>query len=290
MSDYQTLFDIRVEHDYFVDGICPCLDFVPTHETLRVMRNTGVLMRRSTQGLWLAYDRVSQDALQLQIAADAEGLDLVFRVYATDPQFRSYTEPFADRVRGLLYFTNRGLSAVRGKPVKLHSGKTVSDQDLTDMESEQLSGIVDRKDRSMPPVGIIRIHADKRNNPLFDKRNKPRAPSYHLLFTSRQTYWKYYLQGDRSGEDIYVVDAEGRIEFEATGPDRLANGRSVSTYRSKQRIPLQQRFDFRFQLKQRKHGVEKVLYRQLPFARVDQTGKEVVAQQAIAVSEIYINY
>ena len=290
MSDYQTLFDIRIAHDYFSDGVCTCLDFVPTHETLRVMRNTGLLMRRSAQGVWLAYDRDSRDALQQQLAGDGEGLDLLFKVYTADPQFRTYTEPFTDRMHGLLYFTNRGLSVANSEQLKLHTGKAVSNQDLIDMESEQLRGILDRKDRRIPPVGVIRIYADQRTNPLFDKRNESKAPSYILQFTSRQTYWKYYLQVDRTGEEVYIVDAEGRIEFEATGPDRLANGRAVSSYRSKQRIPLQQRFDFRFQLKQRKNGIEKVLYRQLPFARVDQTGKEVVAQQAIAVSEIYINY
>jgi hypothetical protein len=290
MSDYQTLFDIRIAHDYFTDGICPCLDFVPTDETLRTMRNTGLLMRRSTQGLWLAYDRDRQDALQLQLATDAEGLDLVFKLYAADPQFRTYTEPFAESIQGLLYFTNQGLTVARGKQLKLHTGKAVSSRDWVDMEAEQLRDVLDRKDRLSPPVGVIRIYADKRTNPLFDKTNKAKAPSFCLQFTSRQTYWKYYLQDDRTEEDVYIVDAEGRIEFEATGPDKLANGRFVSTYRSKQRIPLHQRFDFRFQLKQKKHGIEKVLYRQLPFARVDQTGREVVAQQSIAVSEIYINY
>ena len=247
-------------------------------------------MRTSAQGLWLAYDRDSQDALQLQLAADAEGLDLVFKVYATDPQFRTYTEPFTDRVQGTLYFTNRGLSGTKGKQLSLHTGKSVSSQNLLDLEAEQLEGLLDRRDRLMPPLCVIRIDVDPQNNPLFDNRNRARAPAFNLHFASRQTYWKYFLQDDRTGEDIYIVDAEGKVEFEATGPDRLDNGKSVSTYRSKQRIPLNERFDFRFQLKQRKNGVEKVLYRQLPFARVNQTGKEVVAQQAIAVSEIYINY
>jgi hypothetical protein len=290
MSDYQTLFDIRIAHDYFVEGKCPCLDFVPTDKTLRILRNTGLLMRESGRGLWLAYDRERQEALQLHLAEDAEELDLVFKVYTNDPQFRTYTEPFSESIRGVLYFTNRVLSSAKTRGLTLHSGKTVSSRDLVDLEAEQLEGILERKDRLMPPVCVIRIHADKRNNPLFDKKLNAKVPCFNLRFTSRQTYWKYYLQEDKTGEDIYIFDPEGRIEFESTGPDILANGKAVSSYRSRQSIPLQQRFDFRFQLKERRNGVEKVLYRQLPFARVNQTGKEVVAQQAIAVSEIYINF
>jgi len=290
MSDYQTLFDIHLTHDYFVDGKCPCLDFIPTDKTLSVMRNTGLLMRKSDQGLWLAYDRERQEALQLYLAEDVEGMDLVFKVYASDPQFRSYSEPFSASMQGLLYFTNRVLPSAKAKRLTLHTGKAVSSRDLVDLESEQIEGMLDRKDRLVSPVCVIRIHADKRSNPFFDKKLNARAPRFNLHFTSRKTYWKYFLQEDKTGEDIYIFDPEGRIEFESTGPDKLANGKSVSSYRSKQSIPLQQRFDFRFQLKERKNGIEKVLYRQLPFARVNQTGKEVVAQQAIAVSEIYINY
>jgi hypothetical protein len=290
MSDYQALFDIRITHEYFVTGACPCLDFIPTDNTRRLLRNCGLLMKKHKQGLGLAFDRESQDALQLQLAEDSEGLDLVFKLYASDPQFRTYTEPFAESMQGLFYFTNRGLPAAEPAKLKLHAGAAVSSRDWIDLEAERLRGILDSRDRLCPPVGVIRLYADEQSYPLFDKHNKPKSPCFTIHWKARQTFWKYYLQSEKPGEDVYVFDPEGRIEFESTGPDRLANGKTVSTYRSKQRIPLNQRFDFRFQLKQRKHGVEKILYRQLPFARVSQTGKEVVAQQAIAVSEIYINY
>ena len=290
MSDYQTLFDIQIAHDYFVGELCACLEYIPTDTTVRIMRNTGLVMRKSNHGFWVAFDRDYRDAMQLQLAETGEGLDLVFKVYTTDPQFRTYTEPFSESTQGVLYFTNRIMPSSANHKARLHAGKVVSTEDFLEVEAEELQGVLDRKDRLIPPVSVIRIHADQRSNPLFDKKNNAKSPSFTVQFTARRTYWKYFLQGNKADVDAFIFDPDGRVEFDATGPDRLADGSSVLTYRSKQSIPMNERFDFRFQLKQRKNGIDKVLYKQLPFARAGQTGKEVVAQQAIAVSEIYINY
>jgi len=290
MSDYQTLFELQVDHDYFVRGDCPCLEFVPSDETQRILRHTGLLLKNSDRGLWVAYDREQRDALQLQLRESGEGLDLWFKVYATDAQFRSYTEPFGESMQRVLYFTNRSMPAGATRKARLHTGKVVSDEDFVDMDAAEIAGVLDSRDRLAPPVCLVRIQAGHKRNPLFDKKDQAKTPCFTIHFTSRRTYWKYLLQGDRADAGVFVFDPEGRIEFDATGPDRLADGTPVLTYRSKRSIPLSESFDFKFQLKQKKNGVDKVLYRQLPFARVGQAGKEVVAQQAVAVSEIYINY
>ena len=290
MSDYQTLFDIHIEHDFFLQGVCCCLEFVPTGNTVVLLRNTGLLVKKSSRGLLVAYDRNRQESLHLQLADAGVGLDLVFKVYAKDPQFMTYTEPFVEPGDGMLYFTNPVTRKPAGAPRRIQQAEQVSHADVIDMDSEQLVGILDRKDRLIPPLCVVRIHADERNNPFFDKALNAKAPSFYLSFATRSTYWKYFLQSDKENDGTFVFDPDGRIEFESTGLERMADGRAVSTFRSKQSIPLQESFDFRFQLKQRSNGVEKVLFRQLPFARVGQTGKEVVAKQAIAVSEIYINY
>jgi hypothetical protein len=270
--------------------MCSCLEFVPTNKTVRLLQNSGLLVRKSARGLMIAYDRSSQESLQLHLTHDVEGLDMVFKVYARDPQFKSYTEPFFEQQSGMLYFTNQSSPAADDGVVRLHKARTVSNKDIVSMESAQLVDMLDRRDRLIPPVFVIRIQADEKFNHLFDEKLSAKTPRFQVKFAARQTYWKYFLQSDKASDDVFVFDPDGRIEFESSSPDRLADGRSVSTYRSKQRIPLNERFDFRFQLKQRRNGVEKVLFRQLPYARVNQTGKEVVAEQAIAVSEIYINY
>jgi hypothetical protein len=71
--------------------------------------------------------------------------------------------------------------------------------------------------------------------------------------------------------------------------EMLADNRIAYTFRSKQQIPLNEHYPFRFQLKQKAQGDETVVIPRLPVASVRQVGMEAVAEQVTIVSEIYIN-
>jgi hypothetical protein len=288
MMAYSALFDITVEHSFF-NGACPCLDFVPTDKTRRTLNNTGLLVKKSTSGILVVYDHSRLEAIQLFLADEAEGLEFEFKVYATDPDFKTYTEPFSKTGTKVLYFSSRSSDIATGGVIRLHESEYVSQGSFIGMDSAQLKDILNKRDRLIPPMCVVRIHAAGKPSCLFDEEFNAKVPSFYLNFDSRRTYWKYYLHSDKAEDGAYVFDLDDRIGFEPTGPAELSDGRTVLTYRSKQSIPLNRNYDFRFQLKQRSNGGEKILFRQLPFASVSQTGKELVAEQAIVVSEIYIN-
>ncbi len=82
---------------------------------------------------------------------------------------------------------------------------------------------------------------------------------------------------------------ENGNEFEVGEPETLSDKRPALTFRSKTYIPLRERPDCRFQLRERNSGAGKVLIRRLPVATASQIGKEVIDGVETAVSEMFIN-
>jgi hypothetical protein len=159
----------------------------------------------------------------------------------------------------------------------------------------ELNRILSRKDRFVPPEFVLRIYADNKQGSLLQQWLAPQQPTiYTIGFNSRERYWKYYLLGKmvndkNSNQSFYVDDADHKVEFETMDEETLSDQSLAYTFRSKQKIPLNERYSFQFQLKQKVQGAETVVIPRLPYASVKQLGKEEVAKQKSIVSEIYIN-
>jgi hypothetical protein len=221
---------------------------------------------------------------------ESTGLRLAFKAYPKDPLFRVYTEPFTQQANNLLYFTNQQISRKKQGVFRLHKSEFVSPESLVNLGTEVLDAVLSKQDRYIPPALAVSIQAEGKNNPLFDSAGKPKAPTYLIKFASRRTYWRYYLVGSKMDDSVFIIDTDDGIGFESTELITLSDGRTAHSCRSIKSIPLQQSYPYKFQLKQRKNGGEKILFRQLPFPKVGQTGIEVVAKQAVVVSEIFVNY
>ena len=288
MEGFRPLFEITVEHGFF-SGACNCLKFVPSVTTRRMLENAGLLLRKRTGGILMLYDHSRNEAMQQYLEHDAQGLNFEFKAYATDPEFKTYTKPFPEKRAQVLFFNSESVAIPTGGVIRLHESEHVSAKNFVGMNSALVQDVMIQKDRLIPPLFVVRIHADKKSNPLFDKRFRSKAPRFYLNFDARQTYWKYYLHSEKVDASAFIHDPDNRVEFEQTDPVKLSDGRTVLTYRSKQSIPMKNKYDFRFQLKQYRNGGEKILYRQLPLASINQIGREVIAKKTSVVSEIYIN-
>ena len=290
MSTYQPLFNISVRHEFFTEGLCPCLDFVPTASTGHIIENAGLLLKKTHSGIALAYDQDRLEALQMYANEVDDPLCFEFKAYASDPGFRSYTEPFSADASEVLYFDNQNSASSEDDTIRLHESEYVSKISLVKLDSIQVKDILSHKDRLVSPVFVIKIIAGDGQHALFDDNRVPQTRDYSLNFTARQTFWKYYLLGDGAKGHPFIYDPDNKVEFESTGETALSNNRIAQTFRSKQRLPLGEKSAFRFQLRENGHEGEKVLIKRLPVAHASQTGKEVVAEQGMLVSEIYINY
>ena len=311
MSTYHSLLRIAVEHSYYSSGVCSCLDFRPTDATQRLFNNTGLIFRKTTDGIQIIYDDSRLQALQLYAEDANEPLCIVFRAYSSDPDFKSYSEPFAADNNEILYFDNHTpegikrngclsvLEYVSGEDFKdlnlfEHIGALKSGSKNTDVDKEKFRDILDQKDHLSPPDFVVRIFVGNNRESLLKQWLEPKPTFYSIRFSSRQRHWKYYLLGrivtdNTANHGFCIVDPDSRVEFEVQDEELLADQSVAYTFRSKHRIPLSEHYPFRLQLKQKGQGDETVVIPCLPVASVNQVGTDVLGEKTTVVSEIYVN-
>ena len=291
MIEYRQILNVAVQHNYHRGGLCRCLDFRPTSETCAAIDRADLLLRKTLHGIELLGNTSRVDALRSMAQDEAEAMSFDFRVHATDPEFRSYTEPFTDAVEAMLYFDNRALDG-RGEH-SLSAGEFASAADLRPLDAAEFDGVLTPRDRLLPPEFVLRLYAGSGEGSLLDRWPEAGSTAYRIGFVSRSRHWKYYLLGkminNGSAGAYFIADADQRIEFESGGEQFLSGRKRAWTFRSKQRIPLHENYRFRFQLKQKTRSGETVIIPTLPFASIGQVGRETIAEQETTVSEIYIN-
>ena len=87
----------------------------------------------------------------------------------------------------------------------------------------------------------------------------------------------------------FIVDLNNNTEFEDTGKTSLPGNRIALTFRSKDRIPLREEYEFRFQLKEKGPNGGKTIIKRLPVASASQLYREIIDGNEEIVSEIFIN-
>jgi len=281
-----------VEHSYNLSGVCPSLYFHPTERTRALLVNAGLLFRESNDGIQIVYDRAHIEALEMYALDQLEPLSFDFKVFSKDPDFRSYTEPFTGVEDDILYFDN--LAANGSGTQVISAAEFVSGKDFRSMDSNEMKEILEQKDRLINPEFVLRIYAGNNEGSLLQQWLEQPPTIYSIKFNSRQRYWKYYLLGriamkSEAKNGFSIVDPDNKVEFETTGQEVLADQSIAYTFRSKQQIPLYERYPFRFQLRQKGQAGETTVIPSLPFASVRQSGLDAIAGKEVAVSEIYIN-
>jgi len=292
LSAYRVLLKVSVTHSYYRHGACSCLEFVPTRKTQMLFRNIGMLCKKTNDGIQIIFDENNLETLVKYTQEPLEILSFDFKVYAHDPDFKSYTEPFTAVGNEILYFDNLSIDGSGQQSLSISS--RVTEQDFKKPDSPEINNLLDPRDRLLPPVLVLRIFAKNRRTSLLEQWLDSESTVYSVSFNSRETYWKYYLIGklasqDKSARHYSVVDADSQAKFETTGEELLADQRLAYTFRSKQRIPLNDYYPFRFQLIQQDQDDQTVIIDGLPVANIRQVGMDTVNEQSEVVSEIYIN-
>jgi hypothetical protein len=278
-----------VEHGYFSDGLCQSLTYVPSSDANTVIKNTGLLIRYVKNGVRVFYDENNSESLQLYAGDPEEPLSLGFKVFSTDPFFESYTEPTVHKEDTILYFDNRGVDIDSDGKYRLHDEEYVSEADFQRLHSPSIEKHLSKRDILVRPAFIVNINTCDKEGGLFDDQSGVTSKSYYLRFQTRQTYWKYYLLGDLATEGSIIVDLGNETEFESIGEESLADRTEAWTFRSKTTLPLRERPEYRFQLKETNSRSGKVLIKRLPVASASQISREVVDGEEAFVSEMFIN-
>ena len=285
MASYLPLFNIQAEHGFFADNRCRVLNFVSTPVTDRIMENAGLLTRKKTNGISVFYDEDRHDALYQYATNPAEPLVFAFKALTDDSLFWNYTQPPVYKLGSLLYFDNTNTSSGADGRLRLHAGDFVGGADFEHQQSGGVNVVTRLHPDLMTPVFGVNINVSEKD---FDQ--SPLEPkSYHISFQARQTYWKYYLLGDMANEDFYVTDQDDNVEFEVEGESWLGNNRTALAIRSKTLLMMQERSQYRFQLRDKNSGGGRVLIRRLPVASAASVSQEIIEGEMAFVSEIFIN-
>jgi hypothetical protein len=292
LSFYQTLFNLVVEHDYNSNGVCSNLKFYPTDRTSALFENTGLLFRNTLDGFQIVYDKARVEALQMAALDQQDSPSFDFKVFSTDPDFRSYTEPFSGKDEDILYFDN--LAASGAGTQSLSTVEYVSASDFRKVEADELKDALQHRDHLLKPDFVVRLYLNNKKGSILEQWLEQTATGYLIKFANRRRYWKYYLLGrmvkqNETPAGFSIVDSDKQVEFESTGEEMMADRNRAYTFRSRQQIPLNEHYPFKFQLRQKGQAGEATIIPSLPFASVHQAGAESIAGIDEIVSEIYIN-
>ena len=289
MGSYLPLFSVEVEHTFFSNGLCARLDFVPTPNCLIFMGKVGLLIRHTQNGVRVFFDQNSSEALRLYATDPDEPLRLAFKIFARQRSFKAYTDINPPKEESILYFDNQGVKIDATDRFRLHDAEYGSAKDFEKLNSPRMTDLLSRKDRLLKPEFIISIELGKKEIKILDAASKTAYHKYYLKFQARETFWKYYLLSSMTKSKAYIADLNQETEFEDTGRASLPENRMALTFRSKQRIPLREQSEYRFQLREKDSNGAKVIVRRLPVASAGQFYKEIVGGKEAIVSEIFIN-
>lgn len=281
---YQPLFTVSVEHLYFSDGLWKELNFVPVPETLRVLDANGALVKQTGHGIGVFYDAFRGEGLQLNGSDAGDMLHLGFKVYARDRTFANYTAPAVHREHAVLGFDNLDQTgSIVSESASLGRGEFASEEDFIDLAALVSGGMLDEQDRKLPPDFVVSIY-------LAPGWKSDDVPDYRIRFDARRSFWKYHLLGNMNRDASYIVDLDNRIEFESCGEAALPGDRMSRVFRSRERVPVLEKSNYRFQLREPGQGGGKILIKRLPVASESRLGREVINGKSEIVLENYVNF
>jgi hypothetical protein len=265
-APYVEWFRFTIEHAFH--GARDFTDWhaVPTAETHELAARAGLLVRQSPGTL-----RVFAPAAYA-IAPDA-GRAFEFVIVPSDPHFAGYTLPQAPPGLALVAGSARAVREPSGA-WRLHAGERLG--------PESLAPCPDAAERGLLPAPLrVRIGLDHALDEALPHRCVVRLDA-------AATYWKYYLQGVLAEREVAVVDVDGQVVFQRTD-EAQAGGRRAAVFVSDRAIALRARPPERFQLRERAAFGDKVLMKRLPVASAGARTRTAVGEQAVLVSEIFVN-
>jgi len=283
MGFYQPLFTVSVEHMYFTDGLWKGLDFVPCAASSKLIHGAGILFRHTKNGIGVFYETDKSGVLRMY-AQDSDGaLRFNFKVYAKDRTFANYTAPSNNtKEKTLLCFDSCG--GIEGEKINLSKDEFASEKDFADIDALLAADILAERDRRRPPDFVLSIFVEATLSNGFI------AKDYGIKFNTRQSIWKYHLLGNMNKSEPFIIDLDNRVEFEYCGEVILPDNKPSKVFRSKALIPLLEKSNCRFQLREPGSGSGKVLIKRLPVASQSRLGMEVIDGKSEIVLESFVNY
>lgn len=234
MIQYKLLSKFICEHAYFNKNQMEYLNFVPSQESNRALRQAKMAFRNNSSGFELYFSNETADIIT------TSGLDakFVFHIEVTNPIFYNITSlPNYNGVQNILKFSNDRISDASGDSVLLHEEDIVGSEDYTSRSD------FPEIDNSI--LGVIELSID--GSKLGQE--EVNETIYNIRFDSIKVKIKYSIIANQNEGEFEIDSSNGALQFESPVPTTLANGANAILIASIQPVELLQHYDYHCILK-----------------------------------------
>ncbi len=262
MADYRMLFNVKIEHTYFLNKEFKHIGFEPLLQTQKLIKNANLLITMSADSICLFYDHDVLDVL-LACLEDLTEYEIAFKLRCTDTCFQNYTN-LEFNSESCLCFENFSKTKQEGEITLLHENEIVSNTEIKPLSSVNFDYILAPKDRNLSPFGTLNIKlSDAKNNKnaIINSKGKIIPQRYVIRFGNRSIKWRYHLISTNADlfEKVYIEDEQHAILFSEPEEITLSNGTVALMTESKLPLLLEEHSNYTFQLK----GIQNKLKRTL---------------------------
>ncbi|MBP2857251.1 hypothetical protein J8657_06515 [Dickeya oryzae] len=270
MSDYDVLFQLRIEHEFFTG--CTSLPFygewLPGSQ--QAATSIGLLTKPQADGVLVLADR-THPALQA-----VEHVTLRWWFSSREPNFFSYTDTSVTDASGLL------------EPKTPHFRYTLNGAEPGEVRLETSSDRLTEASHRLRPstkgwLWLVDIEINATAITAF--LNRRTEPVFIMPFRCQRRRWKYLFTAPYVNTNTCIRDNCQNNQFDYLGEEILANGQRAQAFISCEPLRIQKKSDYYFQLYQD----NTVLIERLPVAMPQHQCRFQTDKSFDVVSEIIVN-
>lgn len=255
------LIDLQLKHDFFQELKAGYFDIVPDEDSMKLLKQSAILFRKLSNGFQLYVNEKSKWLASI----DATNLSLRFLFYCKDPYFLNYTDlPFYSPRKHIIYASDldesltEKVNASHILPIQSTFNLSVEDTSETismeqpngniqntlaiekaanitipcpyegdklhiKQEAETIATIYPETTEVLNALGVIHFHIA-----AAEILNATTARNYTLHFSTRSTFWRYYLVNSQDKYEKCLIEND-RVIFEKADNILLPNGQTSTT-------------------------------------------------------------
>ena len=228
-SNFKKIIEVLIFHEYYQNKNCKTIDFTPNAESKLILRNYGLLFKKTGQGFVIIQNLNSKTD-----GPTFKGpIDLCFDMFFKDILFLNITKiPF--QYNQFISFTNESAEKER-----LHGDPYVGDKDILPYGGNGIGG-------------KISLTLNQNDEFFGGQTQESTFYQYKIFFDSRTFVLRYNFYFTNKQDDIgkfYLLNEKDGNRYKNFVSRKLENGMDVFSLEFSREVKLKDKFDFLFYLK-----------------------------------------
>ncbi len=226
-SNYKMIFSVEVQHTYFENDICNCLQFNPSDTTMAILKRFGFRMNNKIDGFEFYSDTTTALPAFLNYITATTGQDnFDFDIATTNPEFNNFTDLPTDWIAKMIFDSQSSSNEYNGGIVSL---------------AKNLS-----PNQNASTVGNLKIHFED----IVKYGNENGYAVFEIQLNARSTQWQYFII-NKSSLQLENLSIGGKAEVKFEGPENVViqSGQQALLFSSGDKLlPLSEIPKYKFDL------------------------------------------